>query len=188
VPGAQMPNTAVQLGMVGQQRPQGPAAVFAAMQGSGIRPGMYGQPGMPGGRPAGAVVPGSAAHLAQQHVASLKPGEAPRIAAPDGYEWVLCASKEGTGQAWYALPRASAAAYNAQVRSVQTSASGSASRGSRCLQDGSCCVYACGARCLEQRMCCSCVLVACSCTAAAELSELRRLFPSCTACNTAPAL
>jgi hypothetical protein len=127
VPGAQMPITAAQLG---QQRPQGPAAY--ALQAAGIRPGMYGQQGMPGVRPAGSVVPNSISHEVQVHLASLKPGEAPKVAAPDGYEWVLCASRQGTGPAWYALPRAAAAAHNAQVRRLCSGMiqGGLASRGS----------------------------------------------------------
>jgi hypothetical protein len=114
VPGAL---TAAQLVQLQQQRPQGPAA-FAALQAAPMRPvGMYGQQGMPGVRPGAPALQGSIAREVSQHLALLKPGEAPRVAAPEGYEWVLCASREGTGAAsWYALPRAAAAAHNAQVR------------------------------------------------------------------------
>jgi hypothetical protein len=77
---------------------------------------MYGQPGgMPGVRPAAGLMPGSSAALAAQHLATLAPGEAPKIAAPDGFEWVQCGARDGSGMSWYALPRASAAAYRAQV-------------------------------------------------------------------------
>ncbi|KAF6259275.1 hypothetical protein COO60DRAFT_1023184 [Scenedesmus sp. NREL 46B-D3] len=107
--------SAVQLAQLGQQRPPGQAA-YPSLQMAGPRPSLYAQPGMAGVRPAAALVPNSAAALLQQHLAGLAPGEAPKIAAPDGYEWVQCASRDGPGAvSWYALPRVSAAVYRGQV-------------------------------------------------------------------------
>jgi hypothetical protein len=114
----QLPIAAAQLAQLGQQRPPVQPG-YPNLQMAGLRTGMYGQPGLPGGRQAAPLMPNSTAALVQQHLATLREGEAPKIAVPDGYEWVQCGTRDGSpGVAWYALPRASAAAYRAQVRSV----------------------------------------------------------------------